>query len=128
MLCALRDARPGRKRGPIPECSHPDATSGAGLALFCEPREKRILVLSDRPGLFTIIDYGAVDISLASEDRSPLYELSRHLYQDIYLVPEVNLSSWKPLPEFAGWPDVETQTVMEFQSNEWQSVRSPVKK
>ncbi len=85
--------------------------------------EKRILVLTDRPGLFTIMDYGAVDISLAGEDRSPLYELSRHLYQDIYLVQEVDLTTGKPLPEFAGWSDVDMQTVMEFQSNESQSIR-----
>lgn len=85
--------------------------------------DKRILVLSDRPGLFTIMDYGALDISLANAERGVLYELTRHLYQDIYLVQEVSLATGKPLPKFAGWPDVETETVLEFQSTDSQSIR-----
>jgi hypothetical protein len=85
--------------------------------------EKRILILSDRPGLFTIMDYGALDISLANEDRSPLVELSRHLYQDVYLVQEVELATGQPLPAFVGWPDVETETMIEFQSDDSLSIR-----
>jgi hypothetical protein len=84
---------------------------------------KRILVLSDRPGLFTIKDFGAMDISTADSDRSPLIELSRHLYDDIYLVQEVELETEKPLAGFAPWPDVEKTTVFEFQNTESASVR-----
>jgi hypothetical protein len=85
--------------------------------------EKRILVLSDRPGLFTIMDYGALDISTVATDRTPLYELSRHLYKDIYLVEQVDLTTGNPLPAFSAWPDVETETVLEFQNTESESVR-----
>jgi hypothetical protein len=85
--------------------------------------EKRILVLSDRPGLFTIMDYGALDISTAVSDRGLLLELSRHLYKDIYLVQEVDLATGQPLPGFASWPDVEAETVLEFQNTDSASVR-----
>jgi len=82
---------------------------------------KRILILSDRPGLFTVMDYGAEDISTA--DRGLLYELSRHLYSDIYLVQEVDLATGKPLPGFAAFPDVEKETLYEFQNTESESIR-----
>ena len=55
--------------------------------------EKRILVLSDRPGLFTIMDYGALDISAVSGDHGPLNELSRHLYQAISSGPRGRLAN-----------------------------------
>ena len=85
--------------------------------------EKRILILSDRPGLFTIMDYGALEISTAGGNRNPLYELSRHLYKDIYLIQEVELATGRPLPAFDPWPDVETEPVGEFQNTESESVR-----
>jgi hypothetical protein len=84
---------------------------------------KNILVLSDRPGLFTIMNYGALDISSANSNRSPLLELSRHLYEDVYLVQEVDLNTHQPLPAFDAWPDVPKETVFEFQSTDSASVR-----
>jgi 4-amino-4-deoxy-L-arabinose transferase-like glycosyltransferase len=90
---------------------------------FDKLAEKQILVLSDRPGLFTIMDYGALDISTFGIDRGCLTELSRHLYKDIYLVQEMDLDTRQPLPGFATWPDVETETVLEFQSTDSSSVR-----
>jgi len=83
--------------------------------------DKRILVLSDRPGLFTVMDYGASHITNA--DRGPLLELSRHLYQDIYLVQEVDLATHEPKPKFDPWPDVAKETVMEFQCSATDSIR-----
>jgi hypothetical protein len=68
------------------------------------------------------MDYGALDIS-ANADRGPLFELSRHLYRDIYLVQEVDLGTGQPLPAFAPWPDIEKETVFEFQNTDTTSVR-----
>jgi hypothetical protein len=85
--------------------------------------DKRILILSDRPGLYTIMDYGALDISSANANRSPLLELSRHLYRDVYLIQEVDLNTQQPRPPFDAWPDVEKETVHEFQSTDSSSVR-----
>jgi hypothetical protein len=84
--------------------------------------QKRILILSDRPGLFTIMNYGAVDISTA-DSAGLLFELSRHLYADIYLVQEVDLANGRPRPAFAVWPDVGKETVYEFQNTDADAVR-----
>jgi hypothetical protein len=80
--------------------------------------DKRILVLTDRPGLFTIKDYGALDISIATGNRNCLYELSRHLYKDIYLIQEMDLETKKPRSGFEAWPDVPTEPVLEFQNTD----------
>jgi hypothetical protein len=85
--------------------------------------EKNILVMTDRPGLFTIMDIGALDISSALTDRGPLLELSRHLYQDVYLIQEVDLNTKQPLQQFDVWPEVPKDTVMEFQNTDSASVR-----
>lgn len=84
---------------------------------------KNILILSDRPGLFTVMNYGALDISTANADRSPLLELSRHLYDDVYLVQEVDLNTHEPTPTFNVWPDVAKENVHEFQNTDSLSVR-----
>lgn len=86
-------------------------------------KDNRILILTDRPGLYTIMNYGALDISVATSNRQCLYELSRHLYKDIYLIQEMDLESKKPLAGFSAWSDVTLQTVDEFQNSESSSVR-----
>jgi 4-amino-4-deoxy-L-arabinose transferase-like glycosyltransferase len=85
--------------------------------------DKNILILGDRPGLYTIMNYGALDIGMAASDRAPLYELSRKLYHDIYLVQEMSLDTKKPLAGFDPWPDVETEAVCEFQNTESEYIR-----
>ncbi len=85
--------------------------------------DKRILVLADRPGLFTIMDYGALDISIAGADRNCLFELSRHLYRDIYVIQEISYQTKQPLPGFAVWPDVPMETVLAFQSSDSTYIR-----
>ncbi len=82
---------------------------------------RRILVLSDRPGLYAIHDYGA--LSIVNPPRNLLYELSRHLYEDIYLIQEVNLAAHQPEPKFNPWPDVATETMLEFQNSATSSIR-----
>jgi hypothetical protein len=90
---------------------------------FAQLGQKSILVLTDRPGLYTIMDYGARDISVATSDRNCLYELSRHLYSDIYLVQELDLETKQPRPGFTAWPDVATEPVLEFQTTDSTFVR-----
>lgn len=80
--------------------------------------DKRIFILCDRPGLFTIMNYGAGYISNADNDRSPLYELSRKLYQDVYLIQEIDANTNRPLPDFDVWRDVEMDTMQEFQNGD----------
>ncbi len=85
--------------------------------------DKRILVLTDRPGLYSIMDYGALDLATAISDTNCLYELSRHLYKDIYLIQEMNIDTKEPQPGFASWPNVPTEPVLEFQTTATTFVR-----
>lgn len=80
--------------------------------------DTRILILTDRPGLYTIMNYGALDLSTTIANRQALFELSRHLYKDIYVIQEMDLESKKPMNGFASWPDVTLQPVLEFQNTE----------
>jgi hypothetical protein len=90
---------------------------------FATLGHRRFVVLTDRPGMFTVFDYGAVDITSVKQSRSLLYEQSRHLFDDIYLIQEVNLATHRPEAKFDPWPDVPTETVLEFQNAENGSVR-----
>lgn len=90
---------------------------------FEQLHTNNILIMTDRPGLFTIMNYGALDISQGNSDRSPLLELTRHLYQDVYLVQEVDLNTRQPLPGFDVWPDTPKETLLEFQNTDTISVR-----
>jgi hypothetical protein len=77
--------------------------------------EKRILVLSDRPGLYSIMDYGSLDLSTSVAEGNSLFELSRHLYKDIYLIQEMDLETKQPRPGFGSWPNVPLEPVLDFQ-------------
>ena len=85
--------------------------------------EKRILVVSDRPGLYTVMDYGAIDFDSARQDPSLLEGLARHLYYDVYLVQQIDLSTGKPFPQFEIWPERTKQTMLEFQNDANATVR-----
>jgi hypothetical protein len=84
---------------------------------FDDLHEKRILIVCERPGLFTVMNYGAVDFAQAKQDTSLLEGLARHLYYDIYLVQQVDLATRRPRPEHEVWPDVARITMLEFQND-----------
>jgi len=90
---------------------------------FASLGEKRIVILTDRPGLYTMMDYGATDISTADSNRGLLLELSRKLHQDIYMIQEVSLDTRRPLPGFDTWQDVEKKVVREFQNTDSTFIR-----
>ena len=85
--------------------------------------DNKILVVTDRPGMYTIMNYGALELAAVKNDPWPLYELSRSLYQHIYVVQEVNLRNHKVLPAFDAWPNVRKETVLEFQNSAESTVR-----
>jgi len=90
---------------------------------FAKLNNKNILILTDRPGLYTIMNYGALDLASARSSRDPLIELNRKLYSDVYLIQEVNLTSGKPTPDQDVWPDVQLETMLDFQNTESTSTR-----
>jgi hypothetical protein len=85
--------------------------------------EKRILIVVDRPGLYTIMEYGALDFETARQDATLLDSLSRRLFYDIYVVQQIDLTTRKPMPQFRIWPDRAKIPMLEFQNDANATVR-----
>jgi len=79
--------------------------------------EKRILIVTDRPNLFTIMDYGAMTFESAKRDPYIFTAFARHLFYDIYIVQQVKLSTNEPLPGYEIWPTRKLETMLEFQND-----------
>jgi dolichyl-phosphate-mannose-protein mannosyltransferase len=79
--------------------------------------EKRILIVTDRPNHFTIMDYGAMSFDSARRDPYLLTAFARRLFYDIYVIQQIKLSTNQPLPGYSIWPDRRLDTVLEFQND-----------
>jgi hypothetical protein len=90
---------------------------------FDNLHEKRIMIVVDRPGLYTIMEYGATDFDGARQDAGLVEAWSRHLFYDMYLVQQIDLTTRKPMPQFEIWPDRPKQTLLEFQNDANATVR-----
>ena len=78
---------------------------------------KRILIVTDRPGLYTIMEYGAMDFETARQDPVIFDALAHRLFYDIYLVQQINLTTNEPIPAYDIWPMRSRQTMLEFQND-----------
>jgi hypothetical protein len=79
--------------------------------------EKRILIVTDRPNHFTIMNYGAMNFEAARKDPFIFEALARRLFYDIYVVQQINLSTKEPLPGYDIWPERRLETMLEFQND-----------
>jgi hypothetical protein len=79
--------------------------------------EKRILIVTDRPNHFTIMDYGAMSFDRARSDPHLLTAFARHLFYDIYVIQQIKLSTNEPLPGYQLWPTRKLDSVLEFQND-----------
>jgi hypothetical protein len=79
--------------------------------------ERRIIIVADRPGLYTIMEYGAMDFETARHDPVIFDALARGLFYDIYLVQQINLTTNEPFPAYDIWPTRSRQTMLEFQND-----------
>ncbi|HET7545375.1 MAG TPA: glycosyltransferase family 39 protein [Polyangiaceae bacterium] len=79
--------------------------------------EKRILIITDRPNHFTIMNYGAMSFESARRDPYLSTAFERHLFYDIYLIQQVKLSTNELLPGYEIFPDRPLQTLLEFQND-----------
>jgi hypothetical protein len=79
--------------------------------------EKRILIVTDRPDLFTIMDYGAMTFETARQDAFLFDAFARHLFYDVYVVQQIKLSTQSPLPGYEIWPDRRLETMLEYQND-----------
>ena len=85
--------------------------------------EKRILIVADRPDLYTIMDYGAMSFAAARQDPVIFDAFAHHLFYDIYVVQQIALSTGEPLPGYDLWPTRRFETMLEFQNDANLSIR-----
>ena len=86
-------------------------------AFFENLNQKRIIIVTDRPGHYTIMEYGAMDFETARHDSVIFDALARGLFYDIYLVQQINLTTNEPFPAYDIWPTRSRQTMLEFQND-----------
>jgi len=79
--------------------------------------EKRILIVTDRPNHFTIMNYGAMSFESARSDPYLFTALARRLFYDIYVIQQIALSTNEPRPGYEIWPTRRLETVLEFQND-----------
>jgi hypothetical protein len=79
--------------------------------------EKRILIVTDRPNLFTIMNYGAMSFDAARSDPYLFTAFARHLFHDVYVIQQVRLSTNEIVPGYEIWPTRKLDTVLEFQND-----------
>ena len=79
--------------------------------------EKRILIVTDRPNHFTIMDYGAMSFESARRDPVLLTAFARHLFYDVYVVQQIRLSTHQPMPGYDIWPNRKLEPLLEFQND-----------
>ncbi len=91
--------------------------SAATWAFFERLNEPRILIITDRPNHFTIMNYGAMSFEAARRDRYLLVAWQRRLFQDVYVIQPIKLSTNQPLPGYELWPDRQLEPVYEFQND-----------
>ena len=85
--------------------------------------ENRIMVVTDRPGLYTIMNYGATDFESAKSDPSLLSSLDRHLFFDMYLVQQIDLTTNRPIMQHEIWAERARTPMIEFQNDANTTVR-----
>lgn len=91
--------------------------SAATWRFFKHLNEPRILIVTDRPNHFTIMNYGAMSFESARADAHLFTALDRHLFHDVYLIQQIQLSTSEPLAGYEFWSDRKLDTVYEFQND-----------
>jgi hypothetical protein len=84
---------------------------------FNNLHEKRILIVTDRPNLFTIMDYGAMDFETARHDPVLFEAFDRRLFYDLYVIQQISLSTKQPLPGYDFAPTRKMEAMLEFQND-----------
>ncbi|HZL21276.1 MAG TPA: hypothetical protein VFG23_26310 [Polyangia bacterium] len=84
---------------------------------FANLHEKRILIITDRPELFTIMEYGAMSFETARQDPFLFDAFARYLFYDVYVVQQIRSSTNSPLPGYDIWPTRRLETMLEYQND-----------
>jgi hypothetical protein len=79
--------------------------------------DQRILIVTDRPNHFTIMNYGAMSFESAKRDPHLFTALERRLFQDVYVIQQIKLSTNEPFSGYEIWPNRKLEPVLEFQND-----------
>lgn len=91
--------------------------SAATWSFFERLEDRSILIVTDRPNHFTIMNFGAMSFESARRDPYLLTAFARHLLRDVYVIQQIRLSTGEPLPGYELWPDRKLDAVFEFQND-----------
>lgn len=85
---------------------------------------KDVLVITNRPGQFTALDYGSVNFDNANKNsKSILNELKRRLFQEIIVIQKMNYSNNQPDKEYELSEDYKLETQREIQNTATEYIR-----
>jgi len=86
------------------------------LSYLQKSDEKKILVIADRPGMYTSLEYGAVDFNYANKNAADLLrELDRHLFMDITVFQKIRHDNLVPIDSNKLDPAFKLYTIQEVQ-------------
>jgi hypothetical protein len=72
------------------------------IAFVSGINDKNILTISERPGQFTALGYGAINFSHANQNKDKiLREISRHLFSRVFVFQEIAYDSRQPTKDTA---------------------------
>lgn len=91
--------------------------SATTWSFFERLNDPRILIVTDRPNHFTIMNYGAMSFDAARRDPYLFTAFERRLFQDVYVIQPIRLSTGEPLPGYEIWPERDFEVVFEFQND-----------
>jgi hypothetical protein len=84
------------------------------MSLLKKQKDPNILVIAERPGLFTVHDVGSVNFVYANQHKEELLlQLGRHLFKDIFVVQDIRYDTMQPSAETALDPGIWLEPLME---------------
>ncbi|MCD6226598.1 MAG: hypothetical protein J7J93_02290 [Candidatus Aenigmarchaeota archaeon] len=60
---------------------------------------RNFLIITTRPGTYTVYNYGAVNFKYANTSKSVIEEFNNHLYEKIFVIQDIEYKTLKPTPE-----------------------------
>jgi len=82
-----------------------------------EKLKRNFLVIANRPGQYTVWDYGAVNFPYANEVQSVKDAFNNHLYENIYAIQNIEYKTMQPTADTKLAKDFALETIAEMQNN-----------
>ncbi len=85
---------------------------------------KNLVIITDRPGMYTVHNFGAASFGYANQhSKQLLSELRRHLFQDIFVIQEIGYKTQAPASNTRLDQSFILETLYEFQNAESRYIR-----